>query len=128
MENRKWKETSSKEQWQIINGTVLVFSAIILYFLSFFKRENKFSRKYYSSGFLQVFRALFSVSQMLFYSQELIHLALMLLRVVPLLVLVLLLVDPATGAVALTVADGATKTVSISAEEELEANFEEHLR
>lgn len=30
-------------------------------------------------------------------------------------------VDPATGAVALTVADGATKTVSISAEEELEA-------
>ena len=35
MENRKWKETSSKEQWQIINGTVLVFSAIILYFLSF---------------------------------------------------------------------------------------------
>lgn len=35
MENRKWKETSSKEKWQIINGTVLVFSAIILYFLSF---------------------------------------------------------------------------------------------
>ena len=30
-------------------------------------------------------------------------------------------VNPATGAVALTVADGATKTVSISAEEELEA-------
>ena len=35
MENRTWKEPSSKEQWQIINGTVLVFSAIILYFLSF---------------------------------------------------------------------------------------------
>lgn len=35
MENRNWKETTIKEKWQIINGTVLVFSAIILYFLSF---------------------------------------------------------------------------------------------
>ena len=35
MENEKWKTISIKEKWQIINGTVLVFSAIILYFLAF---------------------------------------------------------------------------------------------
>lgn len=35
MKNENWKETTIKEKWQIINGTVLVFSAIILYFLSF---------------------------------------------------------------------------------------------
>lgn len=28
-------KTSTKEKYQIVNGTVLVFSAIILYFLSF---------------------------------------------------------------------------------------------
>jgi len=31
----KWKDISVKERWQIINGTSLVFAAIILYFLSF---------------------------------------------------------------------------------------------
>lgn len=30
-----WKEISVKEKWQIINGTVLVFSAVILYFVAF---------------------------------------------------------------------------------------------
>ena len=35
MENEKWKNISVKEKWQIINGTILVFSAIILYFLAF---------------------------------------------------------------------------------------------
>lgn len=30
-----WKDISVKEKWQIINGTVLVFAAIILYFISF---------------------------------------------------------------------------------------------
>lgn len=30
-----WKDTTIKEKWQIINGTALVFSAIILYFLAF---------------------------------------------------------------------------------------------
>ena len=35
MENEKWKTISIKEKWQIINGTILVFSAIILYFLAF---------------------------------------------------------------------------------------------
>lgn len=35
MENN-WKDISVKEKWQIINGTVLVFAAIILYFISFF--------------------------------------------------------------------------------------------
>ena len=30
-----WKDISVKEKWQIINGTVLVFSAIILYFVAF---------------------------------------------------------------------------------------------
>lgn len=34
MENN-WKDISVKEKWQIINGTVLVFAAIILYFISF---------------------------------------------------------------------------------------------
>ena len=29
------KEISVKEKWQIINGTVLVFSAVILYFVAF---------------------------------------------------------------------------------------------
>ncbi len=31
----KWKDISIKDKWQIINGTSLVFAAIILYFLSF---------------------------------------------------------------------------------------------
>jgi len=31
----KWKDISVKDRWQIINGTSLVFAAIILYFLSF---------------------------------------------------------------------------------------------
>ena len=30
-----WKDISVKEKWQIINGTVLVFSAVILYFVAF---------------------------------------------------------------------------------------------
>jgi hypothetical protein len=30
-----WKTISVKEKWQIINGTSLVFSAILLYFLAF---------------------------------------------------------------------------------------------
>ena len=32
MENESWKKISVREKWQIINGTVLVFSAIALYF------------------------------------------------------------------------------------------------
>lgn len=35
MENESWKKISAREKWQIINGTVLVFSAIALYFLAF---------------------------------------------------------------------------------------------
>lgn len=35
MENESWKKISVREKWQIINGTVLVFSAIALYFLAF---------------------------------------------------------------------------------------------
>lgn len=35
MNNNKWSDISVKEKWQIINGTVLVMSAIILYFLAF---------------------------------------------------------------------------------------------
>lgn len=35
MNNNSWKETGIREKMQIINGTVLVFSAIILYFLAF---------------------------------------------------------------------------------------------
>jgi len=31
----KWKDVTVKEKWQIINGTVLVFAAIALYFISF---------------------------------------------------------------------------------------------
>lgn len=30
-----WKEIGAREKMQIVNGTALVFSAIILYFLSF---------------------------------------------------------------------------------------------
>lgn len=30
-----WKDISVKERWQIINGTVLVMSAIVLYFIAF---------------------------------------------------------------------------------------------
>lgn len=30
-----WNDISIKEKWQIINGTVCVFSAIILYFVAF---------------------------------------------------------------------------------------------
>lgn len=30
-----WENITVKEKWQIINGTALVFSAIILYFLAF---------------------------------------------------------------------------------------------
>lgn len=35
MTNTNWKGTSIREKMQIINGTVLVFSAIVLYFLAF---------------------------------------------------------------------------------------------
>ena len=35
MDNHSWKEISIKEKMQIINGTVLVSAAIILYFLAF---------------------------------------------------------------------------------------------
>ena len=35
MEKETWKSISIKEKWQIINGSSLVFSAIILYFVSF---------------------------------------------------------------------------------------------
>lgn len=33
--NESWREIGVKDKWQIINGTVLVFSAILLYFLAF---------------------------------------------------------------------------------------------
>lgn len=35
MTNTTWKDTGIREKMQIINGTVLVFSAIILYFVAF---------------------------------------------------------------------------------------------
>lgn len=35
MENESWKKISVREKWQIINGTILVFAAIALYFLAF---------------------------------------------------------------------------------------------
>ena len=35
MTNTNWKGTSIREKMQIINGTVLVLSAIVLYFLAF---------------------------------------------------------------------------------------------
>ena len=35
MTNNSWKEICVREKFQIINGTVLVLSAIILYFLAF---------------------------------------------------------------------------------------------
>lgn len=35
MKQNSWKETNIREKMQIINGTVLVISAIILYFLAF---------------------------------------------------------------------------------------------
>lgn len=35
MTNTKWKDTGIREKMQIINGTVLVISAIILYFVAF---------------------------------------------------------------------------------------------
>lgn len=35
MDNQSWNEISIKERMQIINGTVLVAAAIILYFLAF---------------------------------------------------------------------------------------------
>ena len=36
MENYKtWRETPIKEKFQIMNGTVLVFAAIVLYFVAF---------------------------------------------------------------------------------------------
>ena len=35
MTNTNWKGTSIREKMQIINGTVLVMSAIILYFVAF---------------------------------------------------------------------------------------------
>ena len=35
MTNNTWKEICIREKFQIINGTLLVFSAIILYFLAF---------------------------------------------------------------------------------------------
>ena len=30
-----WKDISIREKWQIINGTTLVFAAIVLYFVAF---------------------------------------------------------------------------------------------
>lgn len=36
MTNNTWKEICVREKFQIINGTLLIFSAIILYFLAFF--------------------------------------------------------------------------------------------
>ena len=35
MTNNNWKETGIREKLQIINGTILILSAIILYFLAF---------------------------------------------------------------------------------------------
>lgn len=35
MTNNSWKETGIREKLQIINGTLLILSAIILYFLAF---------------------------------------------------------------------------------------------
>ena len=35
MTNNTWKEICVREKFQIINGTLLIFSAIILYFLAF---------------------------------------------------------------------------------------------
>lgn len=35
MANNSWKETGIREKFQIINGSVLILSAIILYFLAF---------------------------------------------------------------------------------------------
>lgn len=35
MTNNSWKETGIREKFQIINGSVLILSAIILYFLAF---------------------------------------------------------------------------------------------
>lgn len=35
MNNETWKQISVREKMQIVNGTALVFAAIILYFLSF---------------------------------------------------------------------------------------------
>lgn len=33
--NDSWKDISAREKMQIVNGTVLIFSAIALYFLAF---------------------------------------------------------------------------------------------
>lgn len=35
MNNETWKQISVREKMQIVNGTALVFAAIILYFLAF---------------------------------------------------------------------------------------------
>ena len=35
MEQETWKNISIREKMQIVNGTVLVFAAILLYFLAF---------------------------------------------------------------------------------------------
>ena len=36
MENKEsWRNIGIREKWQIINGTVLIFAAIALYFVSF---------------------------------------------------------------------------------------------
>lgn len=35
MNNNKWRDIGVREKFQILNGTVLVFSAIVLYFLAF---------------------------------------------------------------------------------------------
>lgn len=35
MEKETWKTIGIRDKWQIINGTVLIFAAIALYFLSF---------------------------------------------------------------------------------------------
>ena len=35
MTNNSWEETGIREKFQIVNGTLLILSAIILYFLAF---------------------------------------------------------------------------------------------
>lgn len=35
MDNKSWKAIGIKEKMQIVNGTALVFAAVILYFLAF---------------------------------------------------------------------------------------------
>lgn len=35
MNDKRWSDISIKEKLQLVNGTILIFSAIILYFLAF---------------------------------------------------------------------------------------------